>query len=94
MFPNNIEQLVYVACVHVVYGYTLHSTHRCANACTIATRLYYTFLIVHVHCHTGIVIHNIILNSSFHLGLHFVGECKNVEIWYWGSPPPPLRNKS
>ena len=34
MFPSYIEQLVYVACVHVVYGYTLHSTHRCANACT------------------------------------------------------------
>ena len=33
MFPSYIEQLVYVACVHVVYGYTLHSTHRCANAC-------------------------------------------------------------
>ena len=50
MFPSYIEQLVYVACVHVItvkhlkYGYTLHSTHRCANACTIATRLYYTFL--------------------------------------------------
>ena len=48
MFPSYIEQLVYVACVHVVYGYTLRSTHRCANACTIAIRLYYTFLIVHV----------------------------------------------
>ena len=34
MFPSYIEQLVYVACVHVVYGYTLRSTHRCANACT------------------------------------------------------------
>ena len=25
MFPSYIEQLVYVACVDVVYGYTLHS---------------------------------------------------------------------
>ena len=32
MFPSYIVQLVYVVCVHVVYGYTLHSTHRCANA--------------------------------------------------------------
>ena len=48
MFPSYIEQLVYVAFVHVVYGYILRSTHRCANACTIAIRLYYTFLIVHV----------------------------------------------
>ena len=35
MLPSYIEQLVYVACAHVVYGYTLHSTHRCARrACT------------------------------------------------------------
>ena len=24
MFPSYIEQLVYVACVHVVHGYTTH----------------------------------------------------------------------
>ena len=29
MFPSYIEQLVYVACVHVVYGYTLHRTQVC-----------------------------------------------------------------
>ena len=27
MFPSYIEQLVYVACVHVVYGYTLYIVH-------------------------------------------------------------------
>ena len=25
MFPSYIEQLVYVACVHVVYGYIVHT---------------------------------------------------------------------
>ena len=32
MLPSYIKQLVYVACVHVVYGYTLHSTHRCSGS--------------------------------------------------------------
>ena len=36
MFPSYIEQLVYVACVHVVYGYTLHSNKqvcKCMHYC-------------------------------------------------------------
>ena len=78
--------------------YIVHTGDRCACVCTIATRL---LLVFNRTCSTGIVIHkcvhcdceqNIILNSSFHL--LFLDEYKNVDIWYWGSPPPPLRNKS